>query len=128
MELNELTGIIIHSAIEVHRQLGPGLFESVYENALIYEITSLGLEAVQQLPIPVSYKGIEMPIGFRADILVENRVIIEIKSVEMLHNVHKKQVLTYLRLTNKQVGLLINFNEALIKRGLVRLFNNHYRV
>lgn len=109
--LSERLTYKIRGAIySVFQELGPGLFESVYERALVVELQSIGLKVVTQVPMNVHYKGEDLGLGFRLDILVEGEVIIEVKSVEQLHNVHKKQLLTYLKLTGKQVGLLVNFN------------------
>jgi GxxExxY protein len=125
MEINDVTGEIIDASIKVHSTLGPGLFESVYEEVLFYELAKRGLNLQRQVPIPVYYDNLKLEIGFRADLLVENLVIVEIKSIEITAPVHKKQVLTYLRLTNLKIGLLINFNEELLKNGITRLFNNY---
>lgn len=125
MLTNVLTGEIIEAAIKVHKVLGPGLFETVYEEVLAYELTKRELIAERQVAIPVHYEEIKMDVGFRADLLVNKEVIVEIKSIEMIKPVHKKQVITYLRLTNNQIGLLINFNEELLKNGITRLYNNH---
>lgn len=120
----KLTGKIIDAAIKVHKALGPGLFESVYEEVLAYELTKRGLIVERQVAIPVHYDDIKMDVGFRADLRVDRDVIVEIKSVEEVRAVHKKQVITYLRLTNMKIGLLINFNEELLKDGITRLYNN----
>lgn len=125
MFTNDITGEIVDAAIKVHKVLGPGLFESVYEEVMAYELTNRGMFVLRQKAIPVVYEGITMDVGFRADLLVEDEVIVEIKSVEAVKPVYKKQVLTYLRLTNNKIGLLINFNEELLKDGLTRLINNH---
>ena len=125
MEINQITGIIIKEAIKIHNDLGPGLLESVYEEILAYRLTKRGLFINKQMPIPVFYEEIKMDFGFRADIIAENKVIVEIKSVEALAPVHHKQLLTYLKLTNLTVGLLINFNEALLKNGIKRIVNNY---
>ena len=118
-ELNRLTEKIIGCAIEVHRQLGPGLLEATYESALCIELEAAGLRFQRQVAIPVTYKG--KPIGeYRLDLLVEDRVIVEIKSVERLDPVFDAQVLTYLRVTHKKVGLLINFNSRFLKNGVKR--------
>lgn len=109
-------------AYKIHTTLGPGLLESVYETVLVYELEKRGLNFVRQQPIPVVYERVRLEEGFRADIIVENKVIIEIKSVEAVAPVHKKQLLTYLRLTNLRLGLLINFN-ALIRDGITRIAN-----
>lgn len=125
MDINEITGKIIDASIKVHGKLGPGLFESVYEEALSYELTKRGLKLQRQVPVPVYYESLKMEVGFRADILVEEAVIVEIKSIEKIASVHKKQVLTYLRLTDLKIRLLINFNEELLKNGITRLINNY---
>jgi GxxExxY protein len=125
MLINNLTGEIIDAAIKIHKVLGPGLFESVYEEVLAYELTKRRIIVERQVVIPVHYEEIKMDVGFRADLLVDKEVIVEIKSVETVKPVHKKQVITYLRLTNNQIGLLINFNEQLLKDGITRLYNNH---
>lgn len=125
MELNDLTYKIRGAIFTVHRELGPGLLESVYEAALAHELMALGLEVKTQLGIPVKYKSIALELGFRLDILVDNQVVIEIKSVETLHNVHKKQLLTYLRLSGRRIGILVNFNESVLvdKESLIRIIN-----
>jgi GxxExxY protein len=125
MEINEITGQIVDAAIKVHSKLGPGLFESVYEEVLYYELSKRGLQSKRQVALPVFYDNLKMEVGFRADIMVEEKVLIEITSIETVAPVHKKQLLTYLRLTNLQTGLLINFNEPLLKKGITRLFNNY---
>jgi GxxExxY protein len=108
----------------VHTTLGPGLLESVYEEVLCFEINERGLKFERQKGIPVIYNHIKMELGFRADIIVENKVIIEIKSIDAIAPVHTKQLLTYLKLTGLKLGLLVNFNEALIKDGIKRIVNN----
>ncbi|HLP89504.1 MAG TPA: GxxExxY protein [Nostocaceae cyanobacterium] len=120
---DEISKEIVDAAYKIHTTLGPGLFESVYETVLAYELEKRGLSIVRQQAIPVVYEGIHFEEGFRADLIVENKVIVEIKSLEATHPVHKKQLLTYLRLTNKRLGLLINFGDALIKNGITRLAN-----
>jgi GxxExxY protein len=120
----EIAKEIVDAAYQIHRQLGPGLLELVYEAVMAYELEKRGLKIVRQKPIPIIYEKIHLQEGFRADIIVENKVIIELKSVENLAPVHKKQLLTYLRLTNKKLGLLINFNTELIKDGITRIANN----
>jgi GxxExxY protein len=123
MNENEIAKEIVDAAYKIHTTLGPGLLESVYETVLAYELEKRSLSVVRQQPIPVVYEKVRLEEGFRADIIVNNKVIIEIKSVEMIAPVHKKQLLTYLRLTNKQLGLLINFGSALIKDGITRIAN-----
>jgi GxxExxY protein len=124
MTENELSKIIVDACFQVHRELGPGLFESVYEECLYYELVQRGLLVERQKEIPVFYKEVEMEIAFRADLIVEKKVIVEIKSQEGIAPVHQKQLLTYLRLTDTKLGLLVNFNEALIKDGIQRIVNN----
>ena len=124
MTENEIAKIVLDCAFKVHKQLGPGLLESVYEVALVYELEKAGLSIEKQKGIPVVYDIIRLELGFRADIIVEGKVIIEIKSIEALQDVHFKQLLTYLKLTNLKLGLLINFNESLLKNGLKRIVNN----
>ena len=113
-----LTEKIIGCAIEVHRYLGPGLLESAYEECLCYELLKAGLKVERQKALPVVYKEIKLDCGYRLDILVENCVLIELKSVEALNPVHEAQILTYMKFSNKEVGLLINFNVTLLKYGL----------
>lgn len=124
MTENELSKIIVNACFQIHKELGPGLFESIYEECLYFELTHLGLHVERQKELPVVYKGIKMEVGFRTDLIVEHKVIVEIKSVELIASVHQKQVLTYLRLTGSKLGLLVNFNEALIKDGIQRIVNN----
>jgi GxxExxY protein len=124
MTENEISSLVIGAAIDVHRELGPGLLESVYEICLIHELNQLGLKFESQVSVPVNYKGIKLDAGFRLDMLVDNRVIIELKSVSALAPVHSAQLMTYLKLTNMKLGLLINFNEALVKDGIKRIVNN----
>lgn len=125
MELHELTYKIRGAIYSVHNELGPGLFESVYEAALIFELEEMGLNVQSQMLLPVVYKNMVLEQGFRIDILVEHSVIIEIKSVDALQNVHKKQLLTYLKLASLKIGILVNFNvEKLIdKESLIRIIN-----
>ena len=112
---------------EVFKELGPGLLESVYEAALLFELLQKGITVQAQVPVPVLYKSVQLELGFRLDLLIENKIIIEIKSVEMLHDVHKKQLLTYLKLTQKQVGFLVNFNCSHLKdkESIIRIVNNY---
>ena len=124
MTENEIAREIVNAAFKVHTRLGPGLLESVYETVLAYELTSRGLRVVRQQPTPVVYDEIKMDDGFRADLLVESRVIVELKSLEVIAPVHKKQLLTYLRLSDRRLGLLINFGSELIKDGITRVVNN----
>ena len=125
MDINVITGIIIEECIKIHKDLGPGLFESVYEEVLYYRLTvKRNLKVERQATIPVFYEDIKLELGFRADLIIENEVIVEIKSIESLAGLHHKQLLTYLKLTSLKVGLLINFNELLLKDGLKRIVNN----
>ena len=123
MNENEITQKILDICFKIHTKLGPGLFESVYVAIINYELKKAGLNAQCEVPIPVYWDEVKLDIGFRADIVVENKVIVEIKSVEAIAPVHKKQVLTYLRIMNKKVGLLINFNNAHLKDGITRIVN-----
>ncbi len=124
MNENELSKIIVDCCYKIHTKLGPGLLESVYEEVLCFELGKHALRYERQKPLPVIYDDIKMNIGFTADVIVENKVIIELKSVENLAPVHHKQLLTYLKLTNIKLGLLINFNSNLIKDGIKRIVNN----
>ena len=123
MTENEVGTIIVDCAFRVHKALGPGLLESVYEVVLHHEIQKRGLRSERQVSIPIEYDGLQFAEGFRADIIVEDLVILELKSVEAVLKVHKKQVLTYLRLADKRLGYLINFGERLIKDGISRVAN-----
>lgn len=123
MTENAIAKEIVDAAFQVHTTLGPGLLESVYHAVLAYELSQRGLRIVSQQPIPVVYGNLRIDTGFRADLIVEDKVIVELKSVEVLAPVHRKQLLTYLRLADKRLGLLINFHVALIKDGIVRVVN-----
>src|SRR6266571_2101103 len=123
MTENAIAKEIVDAAFRIHTTLGPGLLESVYDTVLAYELGRRGLRTVRQQPIPVVYEEVRIDTGFRADLVVEDKVIVEIKSVELLAPVHKKHLLTYLRLADKRLGLLINFNVALIKDGITRVVN-----
>jgi GxxExxY protein len=120
---NEIAKIVVDSAFKIHTTLGPGLLESVYESVLSYELEKRGLKVERQKPLPVIYESIKIDEGYRADIVVEGKVIVELKSVELVAPVHKKQLLTYLRLLDARLGLLINFGSALIKNGIPRVVN-----
>jgi GxxExxY protein len=124
MKENEISYTIRGAIFKVYRELGPGLLESVYEAALLYQLKKDGLDAKSQVPIPVIYDGQELNIGFRIDILVENKVIVEIKSVEELSRVHHKQVLTYLKLTKLKLGILVNFNSDNVINSIFRKVND----
>jgi GxxExxY protein len=125
MELNDLIYKIRGAIFSVHKFLGPGLLESVYEAALAYELSEMGLEVETQVALPVVYKSVKLEMGFKLDILVNNQIIIEIKSVDILNDVHKKQLLNYLKLSKKRIGLLVNFNALTLvdKESLVRIIN-----
>ena len=120
-EINKITGRILDCAYKVHTELGPGLLESAYEECLFYELTKSGLKAEKQKPLPLIYQEVKLEIGYRIDILVEGQVVLEIKSVEKLNDVHIAQTLTYLKLSECKVGLLINFNVKSLKHGIKRL-------
>ena len=120
---NEIGTIVVESAIHVHRTLGPGLLETVYEAVMERQLTWAGLQVERQVPIPIRFEGLEFEEGFRADLLLNRRVILELKSVEKVHPVHKKQVLTYLRLTDLKLGYLLNFGDELMKDGISRIIN-----
>ena len=120
---NEISGIILDAAITVHRKLGPGLLESVYERVLEYELKRRGLVVERQKSIAIEYEDLLIKDSFRADLVVEDKVIVELKSLERVEKVHKKQVLTYIRLADKRLGLLINFGAPLLKDGIFRIVN-----
>jgi len=123
MTENEIATAILDAAFKIHRALGPGLLESVYQATLGFELQRRGLRVIQQVGLPVHYEGMKLDIGFRVDLIVADKVIIEIKSVEALAAVHRKQLLTYLRLMNLRLGLLLNFNVELMKDGIQRVVN-----
>ena len=124
MNINAITEEVIGAAIEVHRVLGPGLLESAYEACLVFELSQRGLEVECQKTLPVFYRGLQLDSAYRVDLLVEKRLIVELKAVERLDAIHEAQVLTYLRLFGAEVGLLINFNVTLLKYGIRRLAND----
>ena len=125
MDLNQLTSQIIKAAINVHKELGPGLLESVYQACMEIKLKNMRLKVESEVGLPVFYQGCKITEeGFRLDLLVEDQVIIELKSVEQVQPVHKKQLLTYLRLANKPLGLLINFNQTMLKEGITRIINS----
>jgi GxxExxY protein len=121
LKIDEITCAVIGAAIEVHRELGPGLLESAYEACLVYELELRGLTVERQHPLPVHYKGVRLDCGYRIDLLVEHRVVVELKTVEHLAPVHQAQLLTYLRLAKLNVGLLLNFHEPTMRAGIRRL-------
>jgi GxxExxY protein len=120
---NEIGTRVIEAAIEIHRELGPGLLESVYEVVLTSELTGRGLKVARQVAVPIIYKGISLDEGFRADLIIEDKVILELKSVEHVSPAHKKQVQTYLKLTGCKLGYLLNFGEAVLRTGITRCVN-----
>ena len=123
--LNEISSNVIKAAINVHKELGPGLLESVYQSAMLIELKNMDIEVQSEVFLPVYYREEKISEeGFRLDLLVKDTVIVELKSVEMITKVHKKQLLTYLRLAKKPLGLLINFNEAMLKDGITRIINS----
>lgn len=122
-EINNLTGTIIGKAIEVHRQLGPGLLESSYKDCLSYELETAGLEVKKEFPVPLVYKKIRLDHGYRIDLLVENEIVVELKTVDTFTDVHFAQILTYMKLGNFKYGLLINFNVCLLSKGIKRFIN-----
>jgi len=124
MSENELSRIIIGLCIDIHRHIGPGLYESIYEKLLVEKIRVAGLNAKRQHPIPLVHNGKRLGNAYKADIVVENKVIIELKSVRFIATVHKQQLLSYLRLSDLKLGLLINFNEATLIKGVTRIVNN----
>jgi len=124
MDINKLSSDVIKAAINIHKELGPGLLESVYQACMVIEVMGMGLSVKSELPVPVRFRGKEITDqGFRIDLLVEDMLIVELKSVDKVTDVHKKQLLTYLRLAKKPLGLLINFNEVLLKDGITRIVN-----
>jgi GxxExxY protein len=123
MTENQLSNIIIGCAIEVHKQLGPGLLESAYQECLLYELKQKGLKVKKEKPVPIVYKEVKLDHGYRIDILVEEKVVIELKTVECFTDVHLAQVLTYLKLGNYKLGLLLNFHTTVLKNGIRRIIN-----
>lgn len=121
MDSDNITERVIGCALKVHRELGPGLLESAYEECLFYELLKSGLYSVKQKPLPLIYHEVKLEVGYRVDILVENKIVLEVKSVDTLTDVHFAQVLTYLKLSGCKIGLLMNFNVTLFKNGLKRL-------
>ena len=124
MTENEISKIVVDAALNLHQDLGPGLLESVYEVALAYLLIKRDLSCARQIPFPISYDGLQFDEGFKADIVVNDLVILELKSVENIAQVHRKQLQTYLRLANKRLGLLLNFGAPLMRDGIVRVVNN----
>jgi GxxExxY protein len=124
MNINDLTGIIIGAAIEVHKHLGPGLLESAYEECLCHEFHLRKINYERQKPVPIVYKGVKLDCGYRLDVLVEGMIILELKSCEKVEDIHRAQLLTYLKLCVLNVGLILNFNEPVLKDGIIRVVNN----
>ncbi|MGA7874667.1 MAG: GxxExxY protein [Desulfoferrobacter sp.] len=124
MDLNKITESIIGAGIAVHRELGPGLLESTYEACLAYELAERGLKVEKQKALPVKYRGVELDCGYRIDLLVEDRVVVELKVTDKLEPIHEAQLLSYLKLSGRSVGLLMNFNVTELRRGIRRLVNN----
>ncbi|GAA0866637.1 GxxExxY protein [Sphingopyxis soli] len=127
MNVEELASIAVDCGFHLHKELGPGLLESAYEAIMADQLARRGLNVLRQVPIPLRYGGVELPEGFRADLLIEGRLLVELKSVERLSPLHGKQVLTYLRLLDMPLGLLINFGGETFKEGVKRIVNNHRR-
>ena len=125
MTENDITEIIIGCAIKIHKNLGPGLLESAYQECLFYELKQAGLKVEKEKPLPLIYEEVKLECGYRIDLLVENKVIVELKSVEALNDVHLAQILTYLKLSNNKIGLLINFNVTQLIKGLKRVINKY---
>jgi GxxExxY protein len=120
---NEIGKCIVDSAVQVHRETGPGMLETVYEVILAHQLRQRGFQVERQVAIPIEYRGLKFDEGFRADLIVENKVIVELKCAEKLNNAHRKQLLTYLRLTEMHLGYLLNFSESLMKNGITRMVN-----
>jgi len=123
MEMNDITAVIVDSAMDVHTVLGPGLLESAYESCLKYELASRGFNVLSQVELPVTYKHNKIDAGYRIDLLVEDQVIVELKAVDRINSIHEAQLLSYLKLSHKKVGLLINFNVMRLKHGIKRIAN-----
>lgn len=124
MTENEISKVVFDAALRVHKALGPGLLESAYEECLFYELKKTGIRIEKQKPLPLVYEEVKLEIGYRIDIMVENKLVIEVKAVEALNDIHLAQVLTYLKLSNCKLGMLINFNVTMIKNGIKRVVNN----
>ncbi len=124
MNPNDVSGQVVDAAIKVHRSLGPGLLESAYQACLAFELRDRGLRVETEVALPIVYREVQLEVGYRIDLLVENQVLVEIKSVDRLIPIHQAQVLSYLKMSKKRIGLLINFNVTLLKDGIKRLVNN----
>ena len=128
MSTNEITHLIIEASIRVHKELGPGLLESIYHQCLIIELEEMGVHVQSEVPLPICYRGRTInPEGYRIDLIVEREVLVELKSVEAIKPIHKKQLLSYLRLKHKRVGLLINFNVCMLRDGITRIINPSFK-
>ena len=127
MNIDEVSGAIVDAAMKVHTVLGPGLLESAYETCLAHELRSRGLKVFSQVVLPIKYEGLELDAGYRLDLLVEDQVIVEVKAVESLNSIHQAQLLSYLKMSSKQVGLLINFNVHHLKNGIRRIVNKYQK-
>jgi len=128
MDINKISSNVIKAAINVHKELGPGLLESVYQSCMVIELSEMGLNVKHEVPVPIKFRGRDITDqGFRIDLLVEDLLVVELKSVDQIKDIHKKQLLTYLKLTNNPLGLLINFNEILLKDGITRIINEPQR-
>ena len=125
LPIDDISGMVVDEAIALHRNLGPGLFETVYETVLAGRLEARGLKVARQFPVPLQYEGYSFDMAFRVDLLVDERLVVEIKSVEQLSKAHAKQLLTYLRLLDQPVGLLLNFSGATMKEGIRRMVNDH---
>jgi GxxExxY protein len=123
MDENRIAELIIEAAFRVHRALGPGLLENAYVHCMMYELRTMGLSFLHQHPLPLVYGDVKLDAGYRLDLWVENKVVVEVKAVDALHPIHTAQLITYLRLTDNRLGLLINFNETLLKNGIRRIAN-----
>lgn len=124
MHENELSGIVWDISLKIHKHLGPGLLEKAYETCLVYELAKTGLLIERQKPLPLVYEDVKMTVGYRVDIMIENKLILEVKAVEAVHDIHRAQLLAYLRLSGCRLGILLNFNTALMKNGFQRIVNN----
>lgn len=122
--LNEISGAVVDSAMKVHSVLGPGLLESAYEKCLLYELHKRGRQTTAQVPLPVRYDDVIIDVGYRIDLLVEDAVVVELKAIEQVHSIHKAQLLSYLKLSGKSLGLLLNFHVTHMKDGITRMVNN----
>ncbi len=128
MTENELAKLVFECGLQIHKTLGPGLLESSYEECLFYELSKYNIWVEKQKPLPLVYENVKLEIGYRVDLMIENKLIVEIKSVEAINDIHLAQILTYLKLSNCKLGLLINFNTALFKNGVKRVINGNLNI